>query len=864
MSLRLTFHIEMESDYHVGAGHGRGPFVDSALLRDADGLPVLRGTTLTGLLRDGLYRLLELAPLHHYVTCQASGLQKDDRHPRFCGQRDPRAQDCPACRLFGSPRTSKRWRISSARPSGLPLPLKEKEGWPAGATGSQVVPHVRVSPRTRRAAPQQLFTREEGDARLVFQFTAVCDAEDENALDEAAWLVAAARYVRHIGASRRRGRGSCAIHLVAGAADTIAGKPMDDSCWEEWLLDRFDRRLLHADDPCPADAGSAAPLSQPDDAEQDPDRIAGVAEETLIQPNTSAPVRLLVVARLDEPLVVSERAVAGNEFRSLPFVPGPALRGAIAGRAAVRHNLDAQDGVDYKSFVRLFFRDTVRFSPLYPAHQIGNTLYPTIPTPLDLLSCELYPGFNSTGQPQHQVARFALRDRPEDRAPECAPCQNRKTPLKPLGEFISPYLPYWDRDLLRWRTEMHVHIDPETRRAASSDLFSFYTLPSGLYMVGEIVCRDEATWTDFCRFCELDAALELKKPTGLTLRLGKANRRGYGQATLWLLPQPHPWCPLAFEQRVADPTAPLILTLLTDAIVPDRWGRFRADLDAVLLAEFLGGQVCPAQVKVRRAFCAGRVVDSFNAHMGLPRWRDMALRAGSAVGFQVEIENLAPADKQALLERLRAVEEEGIGLRRGEGFGQVVFNYPFYDDCAPPADVARQVAVRLDDDGRCMAPAVGGPNHALAVEFDFHQGWAEEMALDLERCRGEDDTDPFAYPEFAALARLLRAEAPAALPEAEKLLARLGHFDELLSGKTLQELGVRAQEAARQNFFAGDKAAAGLQALRTWLAELDRRVKARTERLPEQDWETTRGRCWRIGLELLADRIAAVARKEEA
>ena len=49
MSLRLTFQITLESDYHISAGHGLGARVDSALLRDADGVPVIRGTALTGL-----------------------------------------------------------------------------------------------------------------------------------------------------------------------------------------------------------------------------------------------------------------------------------------------------------------------------------------------------------------------------------------------------------------------------------------------------------------------------------------------------------------------------------------------------------------------------------------------------------------------------------------------------------------------------------------------------------------------------------------------------------------------------------------------------------------------------------------------
>ena len=114
MTLTLTFEIALLSDYHIGAGHGLGPTVDSALYRDVDGRPVIRGTTVNGLLRDGLYRLLQLEPLHSddRVKCKASGLRAGDQVPEYCGQFLPAAEVCPVCRVFGSPHTPKRWRIS--------------------------------------------------------------------------------------------------------------------------------------------------------------------------------------------------------------------------------------------------------------------------------------------------------------------------------------------------------------------------------------------------------------------------------------------------------------------------------------------------------------------------------------------------------------------------------------------------------------------------------------------------------------------------------------------------------------------------------------------------------------------------------
>ena len=60
MSIKLTFEIVFHSDYHVTDGQRFGLAVDSALLRDHNQSPVLRGTALAGLLRDGFKDLQAL------------------------------------------------------------------------------------------------------------------------------------------------------------------------------------------------------------------------------------------------------------------------------------------------------------------------------------------------------------------------------------------------------------------------------------------------------------------------------------------------------------------------------------------------------------------------------------------------------------------------------------------------------------------------------------------------------------------------------------------------------------------------------------------------------------------------------------
>jgi len=389
MSLQLTFQIEMTSDYHIGAGYGKGTEIDSALLRDADGLPVLRGTVLNGLLRDGLWRLLQQEPLQKWQQCQDSG--REDAEERYCGQYTVGDVDpCPICRLFGTPRMMKRWRIGSARPLGQKRLAGTK--YQDEAVAGQRVMRVRVNPRTRRAAPHELFSEEQG-GQMTFTFTATCPAEGEAALDEAALLVAAARFVRQLGRSRRRGQGECLFSLVKLEGADLGDEP------QKALLNRFEKHWLK---------GESVTLAQPKGQS---------LEQGHEQSSEAKPVRLWVLARADEPLLIAERASAGNQFSSRPTILGKTLRGALAARAAER--FDLQDKVTYNGFIDIFLRGGVRFPTLYPLFRSGG-FFPAAPVPRDGFACKVYPQHSiQWGTQKGKIEQCAECNNPVKRRPGC-------------------------------------------------------------------------------------------------------------------------------------------------------------------------------------------------------------------------------------------------------------------------------------------------------------------------------------------------------------------------------------------------------------------------------------------------------------
>lgn len=747
IDLTLTFEITSVSNYHFGAGYGKGFNLDSALLREADGAPVLRGSGLAGLLRDGVYRLMELSPLKTKYNNRDEILS----------------------RLFGFPMEAKRWHIGSAHP------IERNHD------DSLFVWRVRIDPRTRRAEPQKLFSQEEGLAGQKFRFSASCianDADYDAVLDDAALLVAAARNVRQMGRSRRRGLGECVFHLI----DTkgIDNLKSSDQSWDEWFLGRFDSSWLH---------GTPALVN----------RKENKADIHAINLPSSSSVRVRIVVRLDEPILIAERASAGNQFDTSPYIPGGAVLGTLAGLAAKR--CDLANPSTYSDFVAIFLRGGVMFSMLYPAYHYSDNLYPTIPAPLGLMTCKVVP-FDGMSQ-GHGAYPAGVHDKcPKPK------CQSR---LDPIGNFLvlkqkGPYTYSPGRS-----SELHIQINEETQRVEKKQLYGYTVLNAGQYFVGELLCADDITWK------RLKEMAGLAEKTPLFWRIGKARRRGYGLVTAWLEwydDRPQTWIQLP-QDRGIDVTEPLSLTLLTDAIIANSWGQQSAGFAPEWLEMALG----LGPLKLQDAYARTRRVDGFNTHLGLPRWRDTALTAGSVVWFKVDN---PPDDWRA---RLQTLESEGIGLRRNEGFGRVAFNHPVYEECKDILDSA----IRLDQRMRLTI----GPSKNKFVEQ-----WEKKLEKDLpkERLQG-------LY--FDSLSRWLyihREDSP------EKLLAEFNELGQPSSG-LIKAIGEKEYgERSEVNSFQ-DEGKIGIQAIGAVLNHLR---------------EKERGEDWSKGIECLAEWLATLASDKQS
>lgn len=793
MTTKLTFEITLSSDFHVGSGYRKGSEIDSALLREGDGRPALRGSLLGQLLRHAGRELLTTGALSRpeYNRCAASA---GSASLRYCRQKDPQQSECPICRIFGSPHHPRNWEFSSAwikeaQKPGLEITL------PGDDWAAQPVTRVRINPRTRRAADDQLFIEEVGDSRLVFQFSAEWNGVDEAEAAEVAFLAAVARNLRHIGKSRRRGRGECQVQLVA-----VNGQPASSDTW----LEKFKTLWI--------DQTWQPPVENKTDF---------VALIEAVNESPAAPYRVQVVARLEEPLLVAKRASAGNQFETLSILPGSVLLGALAARA------NFKDPARYSRLIQLFRRGMVRFSFLSPARAgMGDDLYPAFVAPLDIFRCKQHPADDfSNVHPDHSFSldpeesiqcRICLGD---DRAMEALKGENALQSLI-TGRML--------RFSPQKREEMHIRLDPDNQRVVTGDLFSYVALESGQFLVGELICHNQETWESF--------KLEIGLPgpeQAVALRLGKATRRGYGLVSVVFTPQAEEPIP-PLRQRLPDPRQPFRLMLLSDTISVDRWGRYPASFSSEWLPAALGFSEKDQDLKILRSFSKTRPVDGFNNQIGLPRPRDTALVAGSAAGLQVINQELT--DEQ-IWQRLENAEISGIGLRRHEGYGQIIINHPLYNELEKEDEYfSVQIPVPL-----VLQEQPDIQDNLVISETIFRRDWLSQL--------GEYWKD-FEHAEFLAVARFLRSHSSTSLEHLTTQLKEFGNPElKRLPGAQQMSSDPAHPYAKRssKSFFVDAAGAKGLALLQNKISELKRAARTEQQR--------------RLGVVMLADKIAEAAQR---
>jgi hypothetical protein len=190
-----------------------GRIIDSLLRVDGDGVPIIPGTTISGVIAQGMFDLLRFKyfeELLNRVCPFHRALEKSPRMP--CALTKPSGeQHCLLCYFFGSSAEEGLvlWEdFHCISDPGFLRPLFESSAHTPDERKQYIKSYVshRQDMRTKTVMPKHLFVHEEG-APLVFEgkltFRETLDFK------RAAFLAAAIKNVRSIGRRKTRGKGSC-------------------------------------------------------------------------------------------------------------------------------------------------------------------------------------------------------------------------------------------------------------------------------------------------------------------------------------------------------------------------------------------------------------------------------------------------------------------------------------------------------------------------------------------------------------------------------------------------------------------------------------------------------------------------------
>lgn len=335
-----------------------------------------------------------------------------------------------------------------------------------------------------------------------------------------------------------------------------------------------------------------------------------------------------VTLTLLEDVIISQRSASLGGHRSLDYVPGAVLLGACAGRLYTK--LPKQDAY------RLFHSGKVRFGNALPLSEAGQLGMP-MPLVWFYKKGENYLIKQGSGRQLLDVDKISQHDNDNGEQP----VQLRSGYLTGDLEVLKPM------QTLRMKTA----IDPETARAATSQLFGYQALEAGQRFRATLSADDDV----------LELAERAAEVLQGTLLLGRSRSAQYGKAGCEVGEAHEP--PLLPERLIG--AEQLKLWLQADMVLQDASGRpllhgQSADLPGLPDAQI---QAEDSQLRFRR----------YSPYNGARRGFDMerqAIEKGSVLSLK-----LGKALDQAQWQVLQA----GLGLYRESGLGQVLVDHDLID-----------------------------------------------------------------------------------------------------------------------------------------------------------------------------------------
>lgn len=617
----FTLRATMLSDWHVGAGAGRGE-IDRIVQRDTDDLPYIPAKTLTGILRDGCEQVAlaldngdERGIWHHWVN-----LLFGDQPALL----DPQNQQRDRAQIEQIPRPAG-LKIRSARlDAALRGALRARPALKSSI--SFIKPGVAIDPRTGSAIPNYFRIEEivRMDAVLTAEHCALDFSEmqlSEGQLEEQqkvayALIVAGAKMVERLGGKRRRGNGRCKLDLVSELDSEQAGKQGDDStAWLKWLRDHHAQ--IAAPPPWQPPKFENASLPTP------------AATQTAAQVSRWWTVSLTLTTT--SPVVIPARSL-GNVVQTLDFIPG---------RYLLRH-LHRTLGRYINISQAIASSELIMTNATLAVEGAAGR-----PTPLCIFNKKSSGGL-SKGQ--------GIYNRFEELEPNGVQIKSERGGY--VGTTNGDTLPAYKAISLALFT--HNTIQDEVQRPTRDvgGIYSYQAIPAGTALRAELRFPNRLKE-------QLDkSSRDWWQAFDGQVFIGQSKKDQYGAVQISAQP-PQAQPTKAVTQRLYVWCLSDVL-LRGDSLAPTLSPEdFRA-----ALADQLGVNLQErSEAKRLSVVMQSNRTESWQVRWGLPRPSMLGFQAGSCAVYDIQGE--LPAS-----EKLAELEARGIGDRRSEGYGQICFNDP--------------------------------------------------------------------------------------------------------------------------------------------------------------------------------------------
>lgn len=367
-----------------------------------------------------------------------------------------------------------------------------------------------------------------------------------------------------------------------------------------------------------------------------------------------------------QPILATSLQGDPNSDVSYPYIPGSMIRGVLINRylnhLKKHHGLqEADDIFDIQRFPnvnRLFFEDgKTRYLNAYPADTNRKR---TLPVPRSWYKDKGVEFSETTDEDVYDFSKIPVDEREENLSP------------KLLKE---DFCTVEDKDVLFYRVKRRINIHNQRDRKKGR----------GTEANGAIFCYDAIDAKQTFQAVVLCDSEEDKKIIEFLLEpeyiwLGGSQSAGYGHTIIQLVPNDSDWYEvgIAPQERI-ERNEDLTITLLSHTIVRNDCGQVVADPEVLrhLLSKLLAVDIQFKKIKYTNELgeqkeiedgihASSTIVGGFNRKWGLPLPQTPALAAGSVFVF-----NKVDLD----LQRIKRLEEQGIGERRVDGFGRIVANW---------------------------------------------------------------------------------------------------------------------------------------------------------------------------------------------